>query len=163
MIEDQSSPLNPPADHPTLLEAIQSLRDSEKDLTKELQAIRPLVQRANKTARRAKIVAIVGVIVGATGLVVGAFGYQAQVEANQSVADARTAACVQSNWQLLKVYVKQINGVEAIFADPDNPTPREREFLDAYAKATAPEYRDCSPEGIEEFLNNPPPDPALNL
>lgn len=152
-------------DHPdeqeALLQRLRELRASEDALTDELVDFRPLVVRANHTARRAKIVAIIGVVVAVIGVIIGVGGWLAQRDANQSTDAARRAGCIQHNVQAKDVSEKLVNGLKAFFDDPANPTGEEQAALDVYAAATKPVYRDCSKAGIEAYIDNPPADPAL--
>lgn len=152
MTED---PLELGADEATLYAKMEELRV-------ELSAHRPLVQRANRTARRAKVAAIIGVIVGALGAVIGVFGYRAQVQANEARNAARIASCVQENIRIERIRTALTAGLITFVPDPEHLTPEQQRALDGYTDAVGKilVYRDCSPPGIEAYLNNPPADPS---
>lgn len=155
MIEETNDPLHLGGDSATLLSSMHDLRA-------ELSAFRPLLERANRTARRAKVAAAIGILVGVVGVVIGIGGWIAQVNANQSTDAARQAGCIQQNVQALEVSSKLVNGLKAFFDDPDNLTPQEQAALNVYEAATQPEFRDCSEAGIKAYIENPPVDPALD-
>ena len=140
----------------------------------EMARLSARLATADKRARWARSVAIVGVIAGIMGGAVGAGGVIVGASA-QATADALAAsrretqqsACVQANLTNQRTRDALIAGVEVVAA----PDPRRSEmeqarvdrFVVAYTASVqrALPYRDCSRRGIELYFANPPDDPAL--
>jgi hypothetical protein len=82
-------------------------------------------------------------------------------------ADARKSSCIQENVQTQKNRTALIGGMTVLVSFASNPTPAQRQridaFLDAYTKQikVLQPYRNCSRSGLDDYYRNPPPDPAL--
>lgn len=114
-------------------------------------------------------------VVLACGVGIGVLSAQAQ-QRTDDAADNRAAACVQSNVEQQGDRDSALNGalVTFGFAPGGSMTAEDRERIVAalgpelqaryraveqQAAADNP-FRDCTPEGIAEFYNHPPADPA---
>jgi hypothetical protein len=78
-------------------------------------------------------------------------------------------ACVQDNVSIERARVASVEStvefahVLGIVDDPDNLTPEQeagRDQIAARMELVLP-FRDCSSDGIDQYLDDPPPDPAL--
>lgn len=153
---------------------LHSLVGTIDALKGEMTGLRLALITADRRARWARSVAIVGVVVGIIGGAVGAGGVVVGASA-QDTADTNTrnrkesqiASCVQANLTNQRTRDALIAGVSVL----TQPDPRRGEieqarvdrFVVEYSRhinAALP-YRDCSPGGIVAYYKNPPIDPAL--
>lgn len=129
---------------------------------------------ADKRARWARSVAIVGVVVGIVGGAVGAggviVGASAQATADdlaESRRETQQSSCVQANLTNQRTRQALIDGVEVVASPDARRTEAEQARVDRFVVAytakvnAALPYRSCTPEGIAAYFRNPPVDPAL--
>ncbi len=77
--------------------------------------------------------------------------------------DQQIAACIQTNVLLLGARNAIIGGADGLLAISSQFTPEQIKIIhDTYAAAVIAQlpFRDCTPFGIADFLNHPPPDPG---
>lgn len=142
-------------------------------LSTEVSGLRAAMINADRRARWARSVAIVGVVVGIIGVVVGLGGVLVGADAQRTADDieisrreASTSSCIQQNVQTFRTRSALVAGV-SVLAQPTDPprshAAQERvdEFVRTYTDSVEQKlpYRDCSPEGIKNYLKSPPPDP----
>ncbi len=130
------------------------------------------------------VVGVIGLAAGGTGLwaarkadqsidtnrdaIAAVEALVAQIE--QDRADARRAGCIGDNGSILGQRASLVSTTTAslrvLAEDPENLTAEETALLNAYRKQAAAEaerslpFRDCSPPGIERYIEHPPIDPA---
>lgn len=158
-------PLNP--------EEASALVSTIDVLNTEVAGLRIAMLTADQRARWARRVAIVGVVVGIIGGAVGFGGILVGASAQETADDieisrreASVSSCVQQNVQTARTRAALVAGVAVVAAPTDPPRSaasqqRADEFVRTYTDQTNQKlpYRDCSKEGIANYLRNPPPDP----
>jgi hypothetical protein len=155
-------------------EELHSLVGTLDSLKSEMTNLRIALATADKRARWARSVAIVGVVVGIVGGSVGLGGVVVGVSARATADDlaqtrkeSQVASCVQSNLTTQKTRSALIAGVSVLTQPNPNRGPNEQAGVDRFVVEytrnvhSALPYRDCSAEGINRYYENPPVDPAL--
>lgn len=142
-------------------------------LNTEVAGLRLAMINADRRARWARSVAIVGVVVGIIGgavgfggILVGASAQDTADEIERSRREVSVSSCVQQNVQTSRTREALVAGV-SVLAQPTDPPrspaaqQRVDEFVRTYTDSVEQKlpYRDCSKEGITNYLKNPPPDP----
>lgn len=76
--------------------------------------------------------------------------------------EGRISSCVQQNVQTQRAREAQASSILALADDPAHLTPEEQALAAAYRQRVeeALPYRDCTPQGIAEYFEDPPADPA---
>lgn len=157
--------------NPSELQALVSTIDV---LNAEVAGLRQVMVHADKRAKWARSVAIVGVVAGIIGGAVGiggvVVGASAQATADDLAAarqESLVSGCVQSNLQTQRTREALIAGVSVLTQPDPRRSEAERIALDRFAIEytrtvnNALPYRDCSPGGIRSYYAHPPTDPAL--
>lgn len=143
-------------------------------LNTEVSGLRFAMINADKRAKWARSVAIIGVVAGIIGLTVGFIGVTVGASA-QSTADdlaatrteTQISSCIQANVSTQRTKEALKSGVSVL----TQPDPRrdsaaqaslDRFIVEYSAKVDAAlPFRDCSPRGIAAYFARPPADPAL--
>lgn len=158
---------------PLTPEEFSTLIHSIDVLNTEVSGLRAAMLNADKRARWARSVAIIGVVAGIVGGAVGLGGVMVGADAQRTADDIETSrreasvsSCVQQNVQTERTRSAFVAGV-SVLAQPTDPPrsaasqERVEEFVRTYTASIEQKlpYRDCSKEGITNYLKNPPPDP----
>lgn len=155
-------------------EDLASLVSTIEVLNTEVAGLRLALVNADKRARWARSVAIVGVAVGILGVAVGVggvlVGASAKATARDLAANRRensVASCVQANLTTQRTREALIAGVSVLTQPNTNRTDAGQASVDRFVveytrkvEAQLP-YRDCSEKGVRAYYENPPADPAL--
>ncbi len=83
---------------------------------------------------------------------------------NASRQARNVSICIQTNVQIEGTRNALIGGADGLLSISTQFTPEQiRTIHDTYAAAVEAElpYRDCSPDGIAKYLEDPPADPAV--
>lgn len=158
---------------PLTPDELNTLVHSIDVLNAEVSGLRAAMINADRRARWARSVAIVGVVagiiggaVGLGGVIVGASAQQTADDIEVSRREVSVSSCVQANVQTQRTRAAFVAGV-AVLAQPSDPPrsaiaqERVEEFVRTYTASVEQKlpYRDCSKEGIANYLRSPPPDP----
>lgn len=158
---------------PLTPDELNTLVHSIDVLNTEVSGLRAAMINADRRARWARSVAIVGVVAGIIGGAVGLGGVMVGASAQRTADDievsrqeAGVSSCVQANVQMERTRAALVAGV-SVLAQPSDPprsaAAQERidEFVRTYTASVEQKlpFRDCSREGIANYLKNPPPDP----
>lgn len=143
-------------------EEYQRFEETVDTLNKVLVSHRAELNKAKNVARSGVVVGIIGIIVGLIG---GAVGFDGRSRAQDIVAarnEARISGCIQSNVATQGSREALASSILVFADDPNHLTPKEQIIADAYRSRVehALPYRDCSPEGLDRYFDNPPADPA---
>ena len=142
----------------------------------EMARLSARLSTADKRARWARSVAIVGVVagiiggaVGAGGVIVGASAQATADDLAESRRETQQSSCVQANVTNHRTRQALIAGVQVLAAPDPRRTEAEQARVDRFVveytnsvSASLP-YRDCSRRGIDLYFAHPPDDPALGV
>lgn len=146
--------------------------------SEEMNAVKEQLRVANHRSALAKNVAVVGMVIGVFGIAVGTGGLiyaeranntadevqQIQEERAADQVSSRLASCVQQNVQTQRVRSALIAGVSVLTPQngEDGRSERVATFINLYTKTVEKQlpFRDCSPNGIARYFEDPPGDPA---
>lgn len=156
-----------PDEYQHLFEAMDTLKG-------EMTGLRLALVTTDKRARWSRSVAIVGVVVGIVGGAVGLGGVAVGVSAGATADDLASSrreqqqsSCVQANLTTQRTREALIAGV-SVLTQPDprrgaNEQASVDRFVVEYTRHvnSALPFRDCRPEGLTAYFENPPIDPAL--
>ena len=159
-------PLNP--------EDLHSLVTTIEVLNTEVAGLRIALVNADKRARWARSVAIVGVVagiiggaVGLGGVIVGANAKATAEDLAETRRETQVSACIQANLTTQRTRDALIDGVSVLTQPDPRRGDAEQAAVDRFVveytrkvNAALP-YRDCSPGGIRSYYSHPPIDPAL--
>lgn len=153
-----------PESTPPSTAQVDRLISSIGDLQRELAATRAVVEKAASRSRSAILLSVISI-----ALLMVSFGVvlsnRASVEASNEVRDeARRVACVRENISIVDTR-EAISGSIIALAPPGTSLTDEQEArIAAYAERVSEllPFRDCSPEGVAAYYENPPPDPAVD-
>jgi len=141
---------------------------------REMASLSARLATADRRARWARSVAIIGVIagivggaVGAGGVIVGASAQATADDLAESRRETQQSACVQANLTTWRTRGALIAGIQVLAAPDPRRTEAEQARVDRFVVEyttsvhNALPYRDCSPRGIAQYFAHPPDDPAL--
>lgn len=161
---------------PLTPDELHALVDTIDSVKSEMTGLRIALVTADKRARWARSVAIVGVVAGIIGGAVGFFGVAVGVSAGATAdelaatrKESQVSACVQANLTTQRTRDALVAGV-SVLTQPDprrgaNEQAAVDRFVVEYTRHVnrALPYRDCSADGIASYYENPPTDPALGV
>lgn len=155
---------------PVTRQDVQGLREDTKELTGAVNVFATKAELADSTrlAKRANINSTLAAVALVLVAIVAFIGWQsnsstlARFEADR--VDRSRGSCAQFNVNQRNQRDAIVNGLIDTFRPLVTPEKGDqfRQFsadLRANVDRQLP-FRDCSDAGIEEFLRNPPPDPA---
>lgn len=121
-------------------------------LMRELIEELPDHKRRLKYALRGTVASIIiALSVGLMAIV----NYTAAQNAEEEVHEREVAICLQQNDFLERLRPALVDSLKTLAKDPANLTEREQAIVDAYTANLEEDLpnRDCSPEGIDRYLN----------
>lgn len=157
-------------------EELASLVSTIEVLNTEVAGLRVALLNADKRARWARSVAVIGVVAGIVGATVGIGGVLVGASAKATARDLAAtrrentvASCVQANLTTQRTREALIAGVSVVAQPNPNRTEAESASVDRFVtdytrnvEGKLP-YRDCSQHGVDSYYENPPADPALGF
>lgn len=148
---------------PATIAQVDALIGVIGDLQRELEASRAVVEKSHKRSRAAMILSALSIalIIFAGGAIV------ANRQAVNSIVavreEARRVTCVQDNIATANRRAAISESIIALAPPGKVFTEEEKARVEAYTKKVIElsPFRDCSPEGIREYYEHLPADPAV--
>lgn len=136
-----------------------------------LESVAEKVKGLESTARILKWVTVAAVVAGLVGIVVAVGGARSLHSFQQDIAERSVNSCIQFNAQAERsregAVAVAVAVLEAAAKDPHHPSSQElviRDRATQSASAAAAEsypYRDCSPDGLDQYRHTTISDPAV--
>jgi hypothetical protein len=143
-----------------------ALKDSVDGLTVQLKSVQDatmLIEKRRRKGRNIMTGCLVVLVLAIVSTVWGVSSVRDNVRENEANrAQARISACVQANVTTERQRAALVSSILTFADDPLNLSPGEQALLDRYTAEVEKQlpYRDCSPEGIDLYYEDPPADPA---